>query len=140
MLTVVHASHLVYNDTNRLAVYSGGVDLVRSKMQIKSKQLQAFLADSGADSRLDRALADGAVQVVDKEPDRVRTGTGDHGEYDTKTQTVILTGGRPRFSDNQGQFMEGAKLTYHADTGNLQSEGPANQPVDSRIIRKSKGK
>ena len=140
VLTVVHASHLVYNDTNRLAVYSGGVDLVRGKMTVRGRQLQAFLAESGADSRLDRAVADGSVQIVDSEPDRVRTGTGEHADYDTKTQTVILTGGRPRFSDNQGQFMEGAKLTYHSDTGNLQSDGPANQPVDSRILRKSKRK
>lgn len=140
VLTVVRAGHLVYNDTSRVAAYSGGVNLVRGKMNIKSKDLRAYLAESGADSRLDKAYADGAVQVVDTEPDRVRTGTGEHGEYDTKTQTVILTGGRPKFSDNQGQFMEGAKLTYHSDTGNLQSEGPTNQPVDSRVLRKSKGK
>ena len=79
------------------------------------------------------------MQIVDTEADRVRTGTGEHGEYYTADQKVILTGGRPKFSDNQGNSLEGAKLTYYADTGRLLSDGPANQPVQSRILRKSKG-
>ncbi|HUK17125.1 MAG TPA: LptA/OstA family protein [Bryobacteraceae bacterium] len=140
VLTVVHAPHLAYNDTTRLAVYSGGVDLVRSKMRVKSKELKAYLAESSADSRLEKAFADGSVVIVDTEPDRVRTGTGEHGEYYTADQKVVLTGGRPKFSDNLGNSLEGAKLTYNADTGRLQSDGPANQPVESRILRKSKGK
>ena len=140
VLTVVHAPHLDYNDSTRLAVYSGGVDLVRSKMHVKSKQLKAYMAESGADSRLDKALADGTVTIVDSEPDRVRTGTGEHGEYYTSNQMVILTGAKARFSDNLGEYMEGAKLTYNADTGTLQSDGPSKQPVQSRILRKSKGK
>ena len=37
MLTVVHAPRLVYQDDTRLAEYSGGVDLVRGKMHVKSK-------------------------------------------------------------------------------------------------------
>ena len=140
VLTVVRAPHLIYNDTTRLAFYSGGVNLVRGKIQMKGQELRGYLAESGADSRLDKAVADGAVEVVDTEPGLVRTGTGEHGEYHTSNQTVILTGGRPRFSDNQGQYMEGAKLTYHSGTGNLQSDGPSNQPVDSRVLRKSKRK
>jgi lipopolysaccharide export system protein LptA len=140
VLTVVHAPRLVYNDDTRLAQYSGGVDLVRGKMHVKSKDLRAYLAESGADSRLEKAFADGAVLIVDTEPDRVRTGTGEHSEYYTGEQKVILTGGRPKFSDNLGNSLEGAKLTYYADTGRLLSDGPANQPVQSRILRNNKGK
>ena len=140
VLTVVHAPHLIYNDDTRLASYSGGVDLVRARMHVKSKELRAYLAESGADSRLEKAFADGAVQIVDTEPDRVRTGTGEHSEYYTGDQKVVLTGGRPKFSDNLGNNLEGAKLTYYADTGRLLSDGPANQPVQSRILRKAKGK
>jgi lipopolysaccharide export system protein LptA len=140
VLTVVHAPRLVYQDDNRLASYSGGVDLVRGKMHVKSKQLQAFLAESGANSRLEKAFADGAVQIVDSEPGRVRTGTGEHSEYYTGEQKVILTGGQPKFSDNQGNSVQGAKLTYFADTGRLLSDGPPNQPVQTRILRNNKGK
>lgn len=140
VLTVVHAPHLVYTDGNRLAVYSGGVDLVRGRMHVTSKELRAFMAESGADSRLDKAYADGSVKIVETEPDHVRTGTGEHGEYFTADQKVILTGGRPRFSDNQGQNVEGDKLTYNADTGSLLSEGAGNNLVQSRILRKAKAK
>jgi lipopolysaccharide export system protein LptA len=140
VLTVVHAPHLVYTDETRLAVYSGGVDLVRGKMHVKGKELKAFLEESGADSRLEKAYADGAVEIVDTEPDRVRTGTGEHSEYYTRDQLVILTGGKPRFVDNLGNSLEGAKLTYNADTGRLLSDGAADQPVQSRILRKNKGK
>jgi lipopolysaccharide export system protein LptA len=140
VLTVVHASHMVYNDDTRLAVYTGGVDLVRGRIHMTSKDLRAFLAESGADSRLDKAYADGSVQIVETEPGRIRTGTGEHGEYYTADQKVILTGGQPKFFDNQGQTQQGAKLTYHADTGSLQTEGTTNQPVESRILRKAKGK
>jgi lipopolysaccharide export system protein LptA len=140
MLTVVHAPRLVYQDETRLAVYSGGVDLVRGRMHVKSKDLHAYLAESGADSRLEKAFADGAVQIVDTEPGRVRTGTGEHSEYYTGEQKVILTGGQPKFSDNQGNSVQGAKLTYYSDTGRLLSDGPANQPVQSRILRNRKGK
>jgi lipopolysaccharide export system protein LptA len=139
VLTVVKAPHLVYSDSTRLAVYSGGVDLVRGKMHVTSKELKAYLAEQSADSRLDKAVADGSVVIVDTRTDRVRTGTGEHGEYTTKDEVVVLTGGRPKFSDNLGEYLEGAKLTYNSDTGRLLSEGPVNQPVDSRILRKKKG-
>jgi len=138
VLTVVHAPHLVYNDTTRLATYSGGVDLVRGKMHVTSRELKAYLAEQSADSRLEKAIADGSVVIVDTRTDRIRTGTGEHADYSTKDETVVLTGGRPKFSDNLGEYLEGAKLTYNTDTGRLQSDGPANQPVQSRILRKKK--
>src|ERR1019366_8994878 len=83
VLTVVHASHLVYTDENLLAVYTGGVLLRRPGLQVKGKELRAFLAESGADSRLEKAFADGAVEIVETAPDRTRTGTGEHAEYYT---------------------------------------------------------
>ena len=64
VLTVVHAPHLVYTEENRLAVYTGGVLLDRPGLQVKGKELRAFLAESGADSRLEKAFADGAVEIV----------------------------------------------------------------------------
>ncbi len=45
VLTVVRAPHLVYTDENRLAVYTGGVQLTRPNMLVKSQELRAYLAD-----------------------------------------------------------------------------------------------
>ncbi len=39
VLTVVRAPHMVYTDQNRLAVYSGGVQLTRPTMKVKSRDL-----------------------------------------------------------------------------------------------------
>ena len=126
MLTVVHAPHLVYTDDTRLAVYTGGVDLVRANTHVTSKELRAFLAESGADSRLDKAFADGAVVIVQKaprpHPHRHRASTAN---TTPATRRVVLTGGRPKFTDTLGNSLEGAKLTYWANDDRLLSDGPA---------------
>src|ERR1019366_7873718 len=70
VLTVVHAPHLVYTEENRLAVYTGGVLLNRPGLQVKGKELRAYLAESGADSRLEKALGDGAGESVETAGDR----------------------------------------------------------------------
>ncbi len=44
VLTLVHADHLVYTEENRLAVYTGGVLLNRPGLQVKARELRAFLA------------------------------------------------------------------------------------------------
>jgi lipopolysaccharide export system protein LptA len=136
VLTVVHAPHLVYTEENRLADYTGGVLLRRPGLQVKGKQLRAFLAESGADSRLEKAFADGAVEIVETAPDRTRTGTGEHAEYYTDVQKVLLRGGRPKLVDNMKGSMQGDELTYFANDGRLLGSGSSEQPVNSRIRRK----
>jgi lipopolysaccharide export system protein LptA len=136
VLTVVHASHLVYTEENRLAVYTGGVLLNRPGLQVKGKELRAYLAESGADSRLEKAFADGAVEIVQTAPDRTRTGTGDHAEYYTDVQKVLLRGGRPKLVDSLKGSMQGDELTYFANDGRLLGSGSPQQPINSRIQRK----
>jgi lipopolysaccharide export system protein LptA len=136
VLTVVHAPHLVYTEENRLAVYTGGVLLNRPGLQVKGKELRAFLAESGSDSRLEKALADGAVEIVQTTPDRTRTGTGEHAEYYTDIQKVLLRGGRPRLVDSLKGSMQGEELTYFANDGRLLGSGSPGQPINSRIRRK----
>jgi lipopolysaccharide export system protein LptA len=136
VLTVVHAPHLVYTEENRLAVYTGGVLLRRPGLQVKGQELRAFLAESGADSRLEKAFADGAVEIVETASDRTRTGTGDHAEYYTDVQKVVLRGGRPKLVDSLKGFMQGDELTYFANDGRLLGSGSSQQPVNSRIRKK----
>ena len=139
VLTVVRAPHLTYTDSNRLAVYTGGVKLVRPGMQVKSKELRAYLAESGADSSLEKAFADGDVEIVGSAKDHVRTGTANHAEYYTDDQKVYLNGGQPKLVDMvngaQKGYIQGAELTYYANDDRLLSSGGPNQPVQSRIHR-----
>ena len=142
--TIVRAANLVYTDDNRLAVYTGGVTLVRPNLREKSKELRAYMAESGADSRLEKAYADGAVEVVQTAPDHTRVGTAEHCEYIITEDRVTLRGGQPKLTDTSNGVkrgeIEGAELTYLTSDGTLLGTGAPGQIVQSRIIRKSKKK
>ncbi len=130
--TVAHAPHLVYTDENRLAVYTGGVDLARAGLWVKSTELRAYLA-SGGDSRLDKAFAEGAVQIVDSAGGHTRTGTGNHSEYYAIEKKVILRGSNAKLVDSGGNASEGAELTYYPDDDRLLVNGAPKSPVKTRL-------
>jgi lipopolysaccharide export system protein LptA len=137
VLTVVRAPHLVYTDANRLAVYTGGAVMNRPGMEVKSRELRAYLAEESADSRLVKAFADGGVEIVQTAADRKRTGRAEHCEYYTENQKVVLRGGQPEFIDSlKGNNTRGIELTYFANDDRLLVNGSPDQPVKSRIRRK----
>jgi len=138
VLTVVRASHLDYTDADRLAVYTGGVDMARPGMHITSRELHAFLADSSADSRLEKAFADGGVRIVANTAGGARIATAEHTEYYTDEQKVILTGGKPRLVDDAGHSTEGTKLTYFSNDDRLLIDGASDRPVQTLITRRRK--
>jgi lipopolysaccharide export system protein LptA len=88
VFTVVRAPEMFYRDDKRVALYKGGVKLVRDTMTVKSKELRALLTAKSEkknnESSLDHAVADGNVVIVAVKPDRTRTGTSEHCEYYTK--------------------------------------------------------
>jgi lipopolysaccharide export system protein LptA len=133
---VVHAAHLVYTDQNRLASYSGGVLLTRPGLQVKSRELNAYLADSSADSRLQKAFAEGSVEIMQTSPDRTRTGAAEHGEYYPDEQKVVLRGGQPHLVDTLKGDTRGDELTYFANDDRVVASGSGGQPAKSRIHRK----
>jgi lipopolysaccharide export system protein LptA len=139
VLTEVHAPHLVYTEENRLAVYSGGASLARPNLHVKSKQIRAFLADSGADSRLEKAFADGAVEIHQTNQGVTYNGTAEHSEYYTDEQKVILLGGVPKMVDSKGNTTVGpGGLTYYANDDRLLVNGSDGKPANSRLVRKKK--
>ena len=138
VLTVVRAPRLVYTDADRLAVYTGGVDLKRPGMHIASREMRTFLADSSADSRLEKAFADGGVRIVATTQNGARIATAEHSEYYTDEAKVILTGGKPRLVDDAGHSTEGEKLTYFSNDDRLLIDGASNRPVQTFITRRRK--
>jgi lipopolysaccharide export system protein LptA len=136
VLTTVRAPHLVYTDRDRLASYSGGVLLTRTGLQVKSRELRAYLAESDADSRLEKAYAEGSVEIVQSAKERTRTGFADHGEYYPGEQKVVLRGGQPRLLDSLKGATSGAELTYFANDDRVVASGSGDQPAKSRIQRK----
>jgi lipopolysaccharide export system protein LptA len=136
VLIVVRAAHMIYADSNRLATYTGDVRLNRSSMRVKARELRAYLADSSADSRLEKAFADGAVEILQTAPDRTRTGTAEHAEYYPDDQKVFLRGGQPALVDSLKGDAHGAELTYFTNDDRLLVSGSKDQPAKGRIRRK----
>src|SRR5258708_135221 len=77
VLTETRADHMVYTEADRLTHYSGGVVLKRPDLQVKAKDLRAYLAEPGSESSLEKAFADGDVEIFSRAKDRTRTGTGE---------------------------------------------------------------
>lgn len=140
IFTSVQAPAMDYNDDEKLAHYHGGVILVRPGMNIRSKELKAFLVEDKNGSSLHHAFADGAVQIVQTAPDRTRTGTSEHAEYYVADDKVVLSGGRPLLVDSVKGETRGETLTYYSKTEHLIVASPPKQPGVSTLKKKTKKK
>jgi lipopolysaccharide export system protein LptA len=143
VLTDVRAQHMVYTEADRLTHYTGGVLLNRPGMRVKGKELRAYLAESGADSRVDKAVADGDVEIFSAGKGVTRTGTGEHAEYYTDEQKVFLTGSwvkliKKEIASPQPTVTEGTELTYYANDDRLLVKGASDKPGNSRFTKKKK--
>jgi lipopolysaccharide export system protein LptA len=156
---IVKSANMVYTDQDRLAHYTGAVVLHRPGLQVKADDLRAILAESKAesraeskdaesekdakkegadegDSRIEKAYADGHVEIVQAAPDRTRTGTSDHAEYFTDNERIVLRGGQPQMVDSKKGYARGAELTYFVNDDRLLVSGSAQQRATSRLRRK----
>jgi lipopolysaccharide export system protein LptA len=147
VFVVVKGASLVYTDQDRLAHYTGGVALNRPGLQVKANELRAVLSESKSgdkkiaddedQSRLEKAFADGQVEIVQTAPDRTRTGTGDHAEYYTDDERIILRGGQPQMLDSKKGYARGEELTYFVnDDRLLVSGGGSKQRATGHLRRK----
>lgn len=141
LYTTVKAPDLVYHDDTRLALYTGGVTMVRQHMTVDSDQMKAILTpktdDNSNQSSLDHAIADGHVKVFDTVAEgHTRTGTGDHCEYFTKDDKVVLNGGAPQFVDSLKGVTKGKQLTYFSGEDKLIVEGETKQQAFTRMKKK----
>jgi lipopolysaccharide export system protein LptA len=139
--TTVKAPDLLYHDDTRVALYTGGVTLLRNAMTIKSKELRAFLTpktdDNKDDSSLDHAFADGDMVVEDVlGPNHTRTGCADRGEYYTKEDKVVLVGGAPQIVDNLRGVTKGKQITYFSGDDRLLVQGEYKKPAFTKMTKK----
>ena len=139
VLTEVRAPHLVYTEADRLAVYTGGTALKRPNLQVTSRELRAFLSDTGSDSRLEKAFADGDVHILQTSKTVTYNGSAEHSEFYMDEQKVVLLGGTPKMADNRGNSTVGpGGLTYFINDDRLIGNGSENQPASTRLKRGKK--
>jgi lipopolysaccharide export system protein LptA len=133
---VITAAALNYDEASRVAHYTGGVTLRRPAMVVKSQELRAHLNESTAPSSLEKALADGAVEILQTALDRTRRGTAEHAEYYASEERVLLYGGAPTLVDSLRGTTTGNRLTYFANRDRLLVDGQERTPAVSRIQRR----
>jgi lipopolysaccharide export system protein LptA len=129
----VESAALLYTEADRLAHYTGGSHLIRASMDVKASEIRAYLNDSSADSSLDHAFADGGVVMLRTEPTRTLTGTGEHAEYYSADQKMILSGGQPTVVDSTRGTTKGRLLTYWANDDKLLVNGAKKEPVKTLL-------
>lgn len=134
----VRAAELLYVEKERLAHYRGGVQLRRGPLEVAAEQLWAYFSASRPDdvqSRLERALAEGNVRIVETRPARTRTGSGDSAEYLVAEEKVLLRGAPARLADSARGATEGERLIYFAGNDRLLVEGGRSRPAVTRLRR-----
>ncbi|HSB17036.1 MAG TPA: LPS export ABC transporter periplasmic protein LptC [Bryobacteraceae bacterium] len=134
--TVVRAKELRYEDETRIAHYRGDVKMTRTATEVKAAELRAQLAAGDSGSRLEKALADGRVEILHSAPGRNRRATGEHAEYYPGEEKILLYGGSPLLVDSQRGSTKGNQLTWFANNDRLLVDGREDQPAMSRILRK----
>jgi LPS export ABC transporter protein LptC len=138
VFTLVKAQKMTYADADLLANYSGGVDFRRPGLGVTSATLKAYLnaKDAGKDSRINRAISDGKVEIVESLPGRQRIGAGEHAEYYTDDGKVVLTGGSPQLNDTVRGNTKGDQLTYFTNDNRLLVNGLPQRQVKSHVLKK----
>ncbi len=135
MFTNVNSAGLVYTESDRLAHYTGGVLLTRPNLRVKSLELRSFLSEAGSESSLEKAYADGKVELRQSAPGRTRTGTSEHAEYFVSDEKIILRGGSPLLVDSLKGNTRGDELTYFSGDDRLLVNGAPDRPATSRLRR-----
>jgi lipopolysaccharide export system protein LptA len=146
--TVVKAASLVYSDKDRVALYEGNVLMTRPALTVRSKKLRAYLSNEPSeetsatvpDSGLDRAFAEGAVEILQKDGPRSRVGKGEVADFYAADNRVVMDGAPAELADSMpGQrptITRGQKLTWFGDADKLLVDGADAQPAVSSLRRK----
>jgi len=135
-VVLAEAAELVYIEQGRLARYLGGARLVRLALEVKAREIQAHLKEAGGGSSLERALAHGQVEILEREGERQRKGTAEHAEYSVADSRIVLEGGTPTLEDSLRGRTQGERLTYWADNDKLLVDGREQRRVVSRLRRR----
>ncbi|MBI4909254.1 MAG: LPS export ABC transporter periplasmic protein LptC [Acidobacteria bacterium] len=157
--TLITSPSMIYYDKERLAHYTGGAFLRRDLLDVKAREIRAFLtpeqkpapaedpkavaakADDG--TSLDHAVADGNVIIVQAANNRTRKGNSGYADYVVKENKIVMERGAsgsekddPVFEDSVKGVTRGRQLIYYSDDDRLLVSGAPSQPAASKLRRK----
>lgn len=148
--TLVKADDLNYSDKEKLAVYTGNVVMTRPRMNVRSRKLRAYLGSEQSeevattlpDTGMEKAFAEGAVEIVQTDGQRTRLGVAEQADYEVNDGRVILEGGQPKLTETipgaPPNITQGRRLTWFSANDRLIVDGAADKPAVSNLRRKKK--
>jgi lipopolysaccharide export system protein LptA len=126
----ITAETMVYTDSDHRAHYERQVTLRRLGTVVNSASLDAYLIPSDqatpGESRLERAVARGSVEIQDGSPGAERRAGAESAEYTTADEKMILSGGQPYVFDEQSGYTRGRQLTYYVRNDSIFVHGDAS--------------
>ena len=139
----VTADSLIYTDNDQRAHYQGRVVLRRQESVLRSAALDAFLAPAEevkpGESRLERAIARGAVRIDESSARGVRRAAAEIAEYLAAEDKMALSGGEPYIFDEQRGYTRGRQLTYYTrdDRIFVHGDGVARTMTEQRVTQRA---
>lgn len=149
VMTVISSESMDYSDVDKVAFYEGKVVLDRPGLNVKSRKLRAYLSEDQEevdatvpDSGLEKAYAEGAVEILQSDPAKTRFGVGEQAEYLVADGMVVLEGGSPKLTETlKGQkpsVTQGRRLTWYSNNDKLLVDGAGDKQSESNLRRSKK--
>lgn len=139
----VTADSLVYTDNDQRAHYQGRVVLRRQESALRAVALDAFLVPAEqvkpGESRLERAMARGAVRIDESSARGVLRAAAEAAEYVAAEDKMVLSGGQPYIFDEQRGYTRGRQLTYYTrdDRIFVHGDGIARTVTEQRVTQRA---
>jgi lipopolysaccharide export system protein LptA len=139
----ITADSLIYTDNEQRAHYQGRVVLRRQESVMRSAALDVFLVPAEevkpGQSRLERAMARGAVRIDESSARGVRRAAADIAEYVAAEDKMVLSGGEPYIFDEQRGYTRGRQLTYYTrdDRIFVHGDGAARTITEQRVTQRA---
>lgn len=142
--SVVTAPEFTYDGKIKLGFYRENAHLERAGLDVRSRYLKTFFEDEpkrggGTETRLEHLEADGAVDIIQRPPGKIRKGRSEHAEYYLDEERMVLTGGQPAVTDPQRGTTRGPKITWYSREDRMIVETlGAKERVMSRSVKDKK--
>jgi lipopolysaccharide export system protein LptA len=133
----IESDKLEVREAENLAVFTGNVSVTQGPTVLKSGSMKVYYAKDGGSAatgsaNIDRLEVDGKVYVKSDQ----QVATGDHGNFDMKTEVLVLSGKQVLLSEG-ANVLSGCKLTVQMKTGKAQVDGCAKGASGSgRVMMK----
>jgi lipopolysaccharide export system protein LptA len=137
--SIVSAPEFTYDGKIKQGFYRENAHLERPGLDVRSRYLRTFFEEDpkpggGTETKLEHLEADGAVDILQRPPGKVRHGRSEHAEYYLGEERMVLTGGQPEASDSVRGTTHGPKITWYSREDRMVVETPA---AKDRVLSKS---